>query len=51
MVDTLHLVRSGSTVAELVATDPRLVGGAQFSDGPLTMAPEQQLFESVVPEY
>jgi sugar phosphate isomerase/epimerase len=47
MVDTLHLVRSGSTIAELAAADPRIIGGAQFSDGPLTMAPEQQLFEAM----
>jgi sugar phosphate isomerase/epimerase len=47
MVDTLHLVRSGSTVAELAAIDPRLIGGAQFSDGPLTMAPDNQLFEAI----
>jgi sugar phosphate isomerase/epimerase len=47
MVDTLHLIRSGSTVAELAAADPRIIGGAQFSDGPLTMASEQQLFEAM----
>ncbi|HKD70425.1 MAG TPA: TIM barrel protein [Candidatus Binataceae bacterium] len=47
MVDTLHLIRSGSTVAELAAIDPRLIGGAQFSDGPLTMAPDKQLFEAI----
>jgi sugar phosphate isomerase/epimerase len=47
MVDCLHLVRSGSTVAELAATDPHLVGGAQFCDGPFTMAPERQLYEAI----
>jgi sugar phosphate isomerase/epimerase len=47
MVDTLHLMRSGGTVAELAATDRRLIGGAQFCDGPLTMAPERQLFEAI----
>jgi sugar phosphate isomerase/epimerase len=47
MVDTLHLMRSGSTVAELAAVDPRWIGGAQFSDGPLTMAPDKQLFEAM----
>jgi sugar phosphate isomerase/epimerase len=47
MVDTLHLMRSGGTVAELAATDPRLIGGAQFCDGPMTMPAEQQLFEAM----
>ncbi len=47
MVDTLHLMRSGGTVAELAAADPRWIGGAQFSDGPLTMPPDQQLHEAL----
>jgi sugar phosphate isomerase/epimerase len=47
MVDTLHLIRSGSTVAELAAADPRIIGGAQFSDGPMTMAPDRQFFEAI----
>jgi sugar phosphate isomerase/epimerase len=47
MVDTLHLMRSGSTVAELAAAEPRWIGGAQFSDGPLTMPADQQLHEAL----
>jgi sugar phosphate isomerase/epimerase len=47
MVDTLHLMRSGSTVAELAAVEPRWIGGAQFSDGPLTMEADKQLFEAM----
>ncbi len=47
MVDTLHLIRSGSTVAELAAADPRWIGGAQFCDAPLTMPAERQLFEAI----
>ena len=47
MVDTLHLMRSGSTVAELGAGDPRWIGGAQFSDGPLTMPADKQLHEAL----
>jgi sugar phosphate isomerase/epimerase len=47
MVDTLHLMRSGGSVAELAAADPRFIGGAQFCDGPLTMASERQLFEAI----
>jgi sugar phosphate isomerase/epimerase len=47
MVDTLHLMRSGSTVAELAAADPRWIGGAQFSDGPLEMPADKQLFEAL----
>lgn len=47
MVDTLHLVRSGSSVAEVAAADPRWIGGAQFCDAPLTMPAERQLFEAL----
>jgi sugar phosphate isomerase/epimerase len=46
MVDTLHLIRSGGTVAELAAAPPQFIGGAQFCDGPLK-APEDQLFEAI----
>jgi sugar phosphate isomerase/epimerase len=35
MVDALHLVRSGSSLAELAATVSHFVTGAQFCDGPL----------------
>jgi sugar phosphate isomerase/epimerase len=37
MLDILHHVRSGGTVAE-VAAYAHLISGAQFSDGPLTVA-------------
>jgi sugar phosphate isomerase/epimerase len=47
MVDTLHLMRSGSTVAELAAAEPRWIAGAQFSDGPLTMPADKQLHEAL----
>jgi sugar phosphate isomerase/epimerase len=47
MVDTLHLMRSGSTIAELQAADPRWIGGAQFCDGPLEMPAEKQPFEAM----
>jgi sugar phosphate isomerase/epimerase len=47
MVDTLHLMRSGGTVAELAAAPRQFIGGAQFCDGPLTMAPDRQLFEAI----
>jgi len=33
LVDTLHLVRSGGTAADLAAVDPALLGYAQVSDG------------------
>lgn len=46
MVDTLHLMRSGGTVAELAAAPAGFIGGAQFCDGPLA-APEDQLFEAL----
>ncbi len=35
MVDILHLIRTGSSIAALEALDPALIGGAQISDGPL----------------
>lgn len=47
MIDALHLTRSGGTVAELAAADPRWIGGAQFCDATLTMPAERQLFEAV----
>ncbi len=46
-IDVLHLFRTGSSIAELQAMDPDLIGAAQLSDGPLTIDPEAQSTESV----
>lgn len=42
LVDTMHLIRSGSTPADLAALDPDLIGYAQLCDVPLT---------PVIPDY
>jgi len=46
MVDLLHLMRSGGTVADIRALDPEFIGGAQICDGPLEMSQELLLFEA-----
>ena len=35
-VDSLHMVRTGATAADVAAIDRRLIGRAQLNDGPLT---------------
>jgi sugar phosphate isomerase/epimerase len=35
LIDTMHLIRSGSTVADLAALDPDLIGYVQLCDVPL----------------
>jgi len=34
LIDTMHLIRSGSTPADLAALDPGLIGYLQLSDAP-----------------
>jgi sugar phosphate isomerase/epimerase len=46
-VDSLHLIRSGGSVAELARVDGRLIGHVQICDGPLTMPAERQLHEAL----
>jgi len=46
LVDTLHLMRTGGTIADLIATDPALIGAAQICDGPLA-APANAFAEAV----
>jgi sugar phosphate isomerase/epimerase len=46
VVDSLHVVRTGSSLADVAAADPRLIGNAQICDGPRVMAPDQQMFEA-----
>jgi sugar phosphate isomerase/epimerase len=53
LIDTMHLVRSGSSAADLAAIDPDLIGYAQLND--TTLQPridnymEEAMFERMVP--
>jgi sugar phosphate isomerase/epimerase len=53
LIDTMHLVRSGSSAAELSALDPQYIGYAQLND--TTLEPridnymEEAMFERMVP--
>jgi len=46
MVDLLHLMRTGGTLADLRALDGELLGGAQICDGPLQVDSEAMLAEA-----
>ncbi|MCL7466136.1 sugar phosphate isomerase/epimerase [Phaeovulum sp. NW3] len=46
LVDPLHLFRTGGSVADLAATDPRVIGAAQICDGPF-LAPANAFAEAV----
>ncbi len=53
LIDTMHLIRSGSNAADLAAIDPDLIGYAQLND--TTLQPrldnymEEAMFERMVP--
>jgi len=53
LIDTMHLVRSGSTAADLAALDPTQIGYAQLND--TTLQPrldnymEEAMYERMVP--
>jgi sugar phosphate isomerase/epimerase len=53
LIDTMHVIRSGSTVADVAALDPELIGYVQLCDA--TIAPrfdtyfEESMFERMVP--
>ncbi len=53
LIDTMHLVRSGSGAADIAALDPSLIGYAQLSDAPLVPRipsyMEEAMFERMVP--
>ncbi|HEY7106083.1 MAG TPA: TIM barrel protein [Acidimicrobiia bacterium] len=53
LVDTMHIVRSGATVADVAALDPDLVAYVQLSDAPLTPRfdsyLEEAMYERLVP--
>lgn len=53
LIDTMHLVRSGSTAADIAALDPALIAYVQISDAP-RISPfesymEEAMFERLVP--
>ncbi len=45
-IDVLHLFRTGSSVANLKAMDPDLIGAVQLSDGPSTIDHEGHVIEA-----
>jgi sugar phosphate isomerase/epimerase len=53
LIDTMHVIRSGATIADVAALDPALIGYVQLCDAPL--APrfdtyfEEAMFERMVP--
>ena len=53
LIDTMHVIRSGSTVAEIAALDPALIGYVQLADAPLKPRFdsyfEEAMFERMVP--
>jgi sugar phosphate isomerase/epimerase len=53
LIDTMHLVRSGSGAVDLAALDPELIGYCQLSDAPLVGTHarymEEAMFERRVP--
>ena len=53
LIDTMHLVRSGSGAADLAVIDPELIGYCQLSDAPLVPSMpsymEEAMFERKVP--
>jgi sugar phosphate isomerase/epimerase len=46
VLDLLHHVRSGGSIGQVRALDPRLVGHAQLCDGAAAIRPEDRAFES-----
>jgi sugar phosphate isomerase/epimerase len=53
LIDTMHVIRSGSTIADIAALDPALIGYVQLCDAPLTPRFEsyfeESMFERMVP--
>jgi sugar phosphate isomerase/epimerase len=53
LIDTMHLIRSGSTAADLAAIDPALIGYAQLSDAPMKSSTpnymEEAMYNRMVP--
>jgi sugar phosphate isomerase/epimerase len=53
LIDTMHVIRSGSTVADIAALEPDIIGYVQMSDASLTPRFEtyfeESMFERMVP--
>lgn len=53
VIDTMHIIRSGSTVADVAALDPELIDYIQICDAPLKQQfetyGEESMFERMVP--
>jgi sugar phosphate isomerase/epimerase len=53
LIDTMHVVRSGSTAKDIAALDPEIIGYVQLSDAPLVPSipnyMEEACFERMVP--
>ncbi|UGQ14873.1 sugar phosphate isomerase/epimerase [Yinghuangia sp. ASG 101] len=47
LVDTMHIVRSGSTAEDIRALDPAVIGYIQLSDAPLTPATPDYMTEAM----
>ncbi len=47
VIDALHVVRSGSTPADVAAIPPEWLGSAQICDGPATIDPESGFAEAI----
>jgi sugar phosphate isomerase/epimerase len=45
LVDALHLIRSGGTVAAVAALDPAVIGGVQLCDAPLASPPTSGIID------
>jgi sugar phosphate isomerase/epimerase len=48
LVDTMHIVRGGSSAADLAAVDPSLIGYVQLSDVPLVSTGAQSYYEEAL---
>ncbi|RYF96386.1 MAG: sugar phosphate isomerase/epimerase, partial [Caulobacteraceae bacterium] len=47
-VDTLHLIRTGGSAADVAKLDPKMIGNVQINDGPATMPEgEPQVVEAM----
>jgi sugar phosphate isomerase/epimerase len=45
LIDALHLIRSGGTVAQVAALDPALIGSVQLCDAPLASPPQSGIID------
>ena len=45
LIDALHLIRSGGTVAAVAALDPALIGSVQLCDAPLASPPQSGIVD------